>query len=249
MFITNSRYLKLIDHLADYLRTCCLTAYCVVNMTSSNNRTKLQVTRELSGAAFVFEKAAEQWANIDETADLPEALYIAPQALAYIPMLLRSLEGYIIEIQEANALKEKYGEIYEFAELCQKQVTYFNSIFEAVTSSGKFPTRDEKYRLAAEKCGGLPIEVAVKELLQEAINLATLLSDEDGLKSELQAAFDKVDKLKPSLTQTPKGTISVNHYGRGNQFYHGGRGHQNHCEGGIQITGDNATNNLTKEYV
>ncbi|KAL7955692.1 hypothetical protein V8C34DRAFT_316237 [Trichoderma compactum] len=188
-------------------------------MTSSNNWTKLQVTRELSGAAFVFEKAAEQWANIDETADLPEALYIAPQALAYIPMLLRSLE-----------------------------VTYFNSIFEAVTSPSKFPTRDEKYRLAAEKYGGIPIEAAVRELLHEAINSVEVLSDEDGLKSALQAQFDKVDKLKPSLTQNPKGTISVNHYGRGNQFYHGGRGHQNHCEGGIQITGDNATNNLTKEY-
>lgn len=56
----------------------------------------------------------------------------------------------------------------------------------------------------------------------------------------LQGARREVKRLPPSLMdEMPRVHASVTNNGSGSQFYHGGRGHMNHCSGGLQVTGDN----------
>ncbi|KAL7949507.1 hypothetical protein V8C42DRAFT_341464 [Trichoderma barbatum] len=210
-------------------------------MTSSNGPSKAQVARLLPIAAFVLDKTAESWASIHEILDLPEALYAAANGLPLLPIVLRALESCLKTGEGTDELKGRYVAIIQFAEQCQKRVNYLNTIFDAVTMNDDSTTTEEKYRTAADKCGGVAIEVVMKDLLQRATNLAAALLTDEDLKAKLQAALDEVAKLKPSLAEATRGYVSLQNYGHGNQFYHGGKGHQNHCKGGIQNTGDGYT--------
>lgn len=209
-------------------------------MASSNARTKAQVNRMLTKTAFDLERTAESWAVIPEILELPEALYATAKFLPLLSIMLGSLKAFLESSEETDVLKGKYPAIYQFAERCQKRVDYLDSIFDAITGTEGSTGKGEKYRIAAEEYGGLGIEAVMKDLLQRAKTLAALVQTDNDLKSRLQEAFEEVNKLKPSLAQTQQGIAAVNHYGKGNQFYHGGRGNQNQCDGGVQFTGDNA---------
>ncbi|OPB44041.1 hypothetical protein A0O28_0023590 [Trichoderma guizhouense] len=209
-------------------------------MSISNNPSKIEVTKLLKKAVFSFGNEAESWTTIDETLDLPEALYVAAKGLPLISILLKDLESSL-DSKESDELKDKYTAIYRFADLCLKRIDYLKSIVKAVTSPGDPTPKEEKYREAAETCGGIAIEAVMKDLLQRAINLATSCLTDDYLKSSLQAVLEEVVKLKPSLEEGWRGQVSLRNYGQGNQFYHGGRGNQNHSQGGNQFTGNGYT--------
>lgn len=210
-------------------------------MTLSGDGSKAQATRSLSVAAFVLERTADSWANIQQIIGLPDALYVVGKALPILPIILKSLESSIKNGEETKELNEEFTAAYQFAELSQQQAKYFDAVFDAVSTADHHYTKEEKYRSTAEKYGGTAIEAVLKDLLQRATNLAaTLVTDED-LKSSLQSTYDEVAKLKPSLVKSPKGHVSLKNYGEGNQFYHGGVGHQNHCSGGNQNTGNGYT--------
>ncbi|KAK4066603.1 hypothetical protein Trihar35433_7030 [Trichoderma harzianum] len=210
-------------------------------MTSSNDSSKTQVTRSLSVAAFVLERTADSWATVQQVIGLPEALYVVGKTLPILPILLKSLESSIKSSEETKDLKENFAAVYRFAELSQQQAKYFDAIFDAISTADNHNTKEEKYRIAAEKYGGKPIEAILKDLLQQAASLATELVADEDLKSSLQAAYDEVAKLTPSLAEGPKGAVSVNNYGDGTQFYHGGEGNQNHNAGGSQYNGNGCT--------
>ncbi|KAJ4863139.1 hypothetical protein T069G_04093 [Trichoderma breve] len=212
-------------------------------MTSSNDTSsKTQVTRSLSVAAFVLERTADSWATVQQIIGLPEALYVVGKTLPILPILLKSLESSIKSSEETKDLKENFAAVYRFAELSQQQAKYFDAIFDAISTADNHNTKEEKYRIAAEKYGRKPIEAILKDLLQRAASLATELVADEDLKSSLQAAYDEVAKLTPSLPEVPKGAVSVNNYGDGTQFYHGGEGNQNHnAGGGHQYNGNDCT--------
>jgi hypothetical protein len=175
---------------------------------------------------------------------LPEALYVTAKSLPLLSILLRSLETSLGESEETKERGEKYEATYQFAELCQQQAKYLEAILKAVATDDTSVTAHEKYSTAVGENGEVAVEGIMKTLLKRAISLADTQLADDDLKSRLQIAFEEVDKLKPSLDEDSKGNVSIKNFGAGNQFYHGGRGHQNHCSGGIQITGNGATNHM-----
>ncbi|KAL6829144.1 hypothetical protein J3E69DRAFT_229755 [Trichoderma sp. SZMC 28015] len=212
-------------------------------MTLSHDGNKAQVTKSLSAAAYVLERTAESWANIQQISGLPEALYVVGKTLPNLPILLKSLESSIKNSEETKEVKDKYAAASQFAELSQQQAKYFNLIHDAVATSDSY-NKGKEYRAAAKKSGGTAIEAIMKDLLQRAKGLAAVLVTDEDLKSRLQEAYEEVAKLEPSLAEDPKGHVSLENYGAGNQFYHGGGGNQNHCSGGNQYTGDGYTINL-----
>ncbi|KAL6789203.1 hypothetical protein J3E68DRAFT_414009 [Trichoderma sp. SZMC 28012] len=210
-------------------------------MTLSSEANRAQITRSLSVAAFVLERTADSWGAIQKIIGLPEALYVVGKTLPILPILLKSLESSIKSNEETKDSKESFAAAYRFAELSQQQAKYFDAIFDAISTTDNHNTKEQKYRIAAEKCGGKPIEAILKDLLQQATGLAAdLVADED-LKSSLQTAYDEVAKLAPSLAEGTKGPMSINNYGDGTQFYHGGEGNQNHNAGGSQYNGNGCT--------
>ncbi|KAL6815539.1 hypothetical protein GGI42DRAFT_311770 [Trichoderma sp. SZMC 28013] len=219
-------------------------------MALPHDGSKTQVIRSLSVAAFVIENTAESWGSIRQTVGLPEALRVVGKTLPLLPIFLKSLESTIKdskETKETKEIRENYAAMYQFAELCQQHAKYLSTIFDAVTSTEGNHTAEEKYRTAAEKSGGTPIEVIMKMLLQQAISLATTLTTQQDLISSLYAAMDEVVKVKPSLGEEDKTGVVINNYGQGNQFYHAGSGNQNHCAGGSQYTGDGYVIHMTAE--
>ncbi|KAF3073898.1 hypothetical protein CFAM422_004203 [Trichoderma lentiforme] len=207
-------------------------------MTLSSDANRAQITRSLSVAAFVLENTAESWDAIQSIIGLPEALYVVGKTLPILPILLKSLESSIKNNEETKDSKESFAAAYRFAELSQQQAKYFDAIFDAVSSTDNHNTKEQKYRIAANKCGGRPIEAILKDLLQQAAGLATKLVADEDLKSALKAAYDEVAKLTPSLAEDVEGHVAINNYGDGVQLYHAGEGDQNHCTGGNQYNGN-----------
>ncbi|KAL7909034.1 hypothetical protein GGI35DRAFT_425100 [Trichoderma velutinum] len=212
-------------------------------MTLSTDGSKTQVTKSLSAAAFVLERTAESWAKIQEINGLPEALYVVGKTLPNLPILFKSLESSIKNSEETKDIRDKYAAASQFAELSQQQAKYFNAIYDAVATSDGY-NKEKIYRMIAKKYGGTAIEAIMKDLLQRAKDLAAALVTDEDLISRLQEAYEEVAQVEPSLAEEPKGHVSIENYGAGNQFYHGGGGNQNHCSGGNQYTGDGYTINI-----
>lgn len=213
-------------------------------MASSSDESKAQITESLSLAASDLERTADSWATIKQTTGLPKALCVVGEKLPILRVFITSLESSIQNTEETEDLKESFAAAHQFAVLFQQQAKYFVVIFNAVSTTDNRNTKEEKYRIAAEQCGGKPIEAMLKDLLQQAADVATKLVADEDLKSSLQTACDEVAKLAPSLAEGTKGPISISNNGHGTQLYHSGKGHQNHCSGGSQYTGDSCTFNM-----
>ncbi|KAL5083045.1 hypothetical protein Trisim1_002241 [Trichoderma cf. simile WF8] len=205
-------------------------------MTLQRDANKAQVAKSLSTAAFILERTADSFASIQEINGLPEALYTFGKTIPILPIFLKSLESSILNGE--NELEEKYATAYQFAELCQKEAKYFDAIFDAIASTDRYSNKQEKYLIVAENWGRRPIETVWKDLLLRAIGFAAEFEIDDEIKPSLQAAFDEMVKVNPSLAEEEKKGVVITNHGDGTQFYHGGKGNQNHCTGGIQCTGD-----------
>lgn len=211
-----------------------------INMALSNDGSKAQITKSLSVAASDLKSAADSWANIERIIGLPEALYVVGKRLPILPIFLKSLESSIENKEETKDSKESFATANRFADLSKRRAKYFDAIFNAVSTTDNQKTAEEKYRIEAKKRGGKPAEAILKELLALALELTELVADEC-LKSSLQAAYDEVAELAPSLAEGITGHISMNNNGDGTQLYHNGQGDQNQCTGGTQYNGNGCT--------
>ncbi|KAM0487200.1 hypothetical protein ACHAPX_000470 [Trichoderma viride] len=215
-------------------------------MNKVRQKSKNSVITSLDKAAVDLQSIITTCSEI--TIALPDAFTVVAKNL---PLLLKTIENIKknleeARIQEAQQLKERFAAVYQLSSRFQDRSEYLQALFEAISSSKTTPNID-KYREVVIEENGLRIEVVLKHLLQQTLDVATApLVDED-LVNELKAAFDEVASLQPSLAEESKGVV-LNNHGLGNQFYHGGRGNQNHCSGGIQVTGDGATNHIGGGY-
>ncbi|RYP81457.1 hypothetical protein DL769_001970 [Monosporascus sp. CRB-8-3] len=209
--------------------------------------TKSQVLRSLDEAAYAFKRTIKSCDAIQDVAGLPEAFPVVAKRLSVLVALLESMKTYLETGQETQEIKEKYTAVYQLAEVSRKQAGYLQDLFVAVTAANDAVPKLERYRKAVADGDGTRIESVLKDLLERAVNVAVAPLVGDDLIKELQEALEEVAALKPSLKEDPKGAVTLNNYSEGSQFYHGGKGNQNHCSGGIQITGDSATNNITSD--
>ncbi|KAI4861170.1 hypothetical protein F4820DRAFT_434583 [Hypoxylon rubiginosum] len=212
-----------------------------------NEKTKAQVIRALKTATYNFTNAVNSCNDIQDIADLPEAFSVISKHLPVVSQTLNLMSQNLENGEETPEIKEKYTAVYQLAEMCREQADYLQDIFAAVTAVEGATERLEQYRDAVNGADDTRIESAMQNLLKQAVNVATVpLVDEDLVK-QLQIARQEVAALRPSLKEDNKGRVMLINKAGGTQFYHGGKGHQNHCSGGIQITGNDAHNHIASD--
>ncbi|KAL7937293.1 hypothetical protein V8C35DRAFT_292119, partial [Trichoderma chlorosporum] len=201
---------------------------------SSHDTNAIHIIKSLSIATLKMSHDPNLWTEIQQLPGLPDALRKAADILPSISIFLKSLKSYFENDTETKELII-YAETNEFAELCLEQATYYKSIFDGITSNDKATPTKDKYLAAAKRNGGVRIELVMKNLLQQAINLAAALPGESKMEMLFRKKIEELNSLTPSFEEDSKAAVISRNYGAGNQFYHGGRATQHHRE---QTTGD-----------
>ncbi|KAI1209726.1 uncharacterized protein F4807DRAFT_88061 [Annulohypoxylon truncatum] len=209
--------------------------------------TKDQVIRTLGNAISPFKQALLSSKAIQDFSGLPDAFPVVAGHLQFIYETIKSMRDRLGKNKETQETKEKYAPMNQFAEMCVNQAGYLKNVFEDVKNTDDPALKLERYRETAAKADGLKIESVMQNLLKQAVNAAVepLVSNER--IKQLQEVQKEVAALEPSLKDEPKGTTTLNNHGSGSQFLHHGKGNQNHCTGGYQITGDGATNHFSSD--
>lgn len=215
--------------------------------------TKTQVLRCIRDTLFALGKAAESCGTLSKDPDLPKAFSVVAKHLPLTVAVFTSLNTYlksISEDKEDRKLRDMYPVIKEVTKDGYDHVRSLEDLFETVTHSDDDAyVKLTSYRSAVQINGGKRVEKVMLDLL----NGAALVSQEPFVTQEqiqaLQEALQEVKKLPPSLDDALESSVVMNHSGSGSQFYHGGKGHQDICSGGFQVTGDNhsATYNYTEK--
>ncbi|KAM0514561.1 hypothetical protein ACHAPE_006857 [Trichoderma viride] len=199
--------------------------------------------------------------------DLPDAFAVAAQHLPTLKTVFTTIHESIIAISGCNEdqdynnkeqhqdnkkevhnnTEEKLNKIYSDINDTMKDyaihVTYLQQLFETVGGrSDNADSRLKKYKKSVQDNKGTGLEKVMLHLLECAIGVAKEPLVTQGDIKNLEKALDDVTSLSPLFDETPSGA-TMNNFGAGNQFQHNGVGHQNICEDGFQVNGnnDNAT--------
>ncbi|KAK7422691.1 hypothetical protein QQX98_001479 [Neonectria punicea] len=209
---------------------------------SSVETTKTQALRQLETATFVLSRAIESCGTVGDNADIPKAFPAVGKRLPLLAEILRSIQAHLKSTTaEADQTKDLYPDIKQLADECYQQIPHLQALFDTISTTEDSIKKIEQYRKAVQGGGGKRVEKVMIDLL-DGVSLVAVepLVSEEQIKM-LQEALDEMKKLPPSLAdEDPSGGTVLYNYGPGNQFYHGGKGHQNHCSGGFQVTGDNS---------
>ncbi len=209
-------------------------------MAGTETASKVQVLRSLNNAIQVFDGVAETCGTVEDAADLPKAFPVVIGHLPRIATTFKAIKSHITEAgQDAGDDRKMYYAIKQVADECHKQAAYLAELLDAVQSTDGTASKLERYREAVTNGGNEKLETVMKELLRSIFKVAKPPLVGEVEITELKAALDEVTRLPPSLSGDSGRNVVLRNYGKGNQFYHGGKGHQNHCAGGVQITGDN----------
>ncbi|KAI5919392.1 hypothetical protein F4810DRAFT_687258 [Camillea tinctor] len=209
--------------------------------------TQDNVLMALDDAIYAFRRTVKSSEPIKDITDLPNAFLVVHKQLPIIFQVLESMQKNLSNDQPTEELKESYAAVSQLAEICRKQALYMQSIFNSVTSSNDNVSKLERYRTVVLKSEDhVKIEAVVQNLIEEAIKVAVAPLVEDDLIEQLKDCEAEISEVEASLDleEKSKGEMVMTNYGSGYQFLHKGKGHQNHCSGGWQFTGDNATNNF-----
>lgn len=215
--------------------------------------TKSQVLSCIPYTLFALGKAAESCGTISEVPDLPKAFSVVAKHLPLTAAVFTSLNTYlesVSEDKEDQKLRDMYPVIKEVTENCYNHVRSLQDLFESARQSvDDAQVKLTSYRSAVQANGGRMVENVMLDLLNGValVTLEPFVAQEQ--TQALQEALQEVTKLPPSLDDALGAGVVMNHSGSGSQFYHGGKGHQNICSGGFQVTGDNrgATYNYTEK--
>ncbi|KAJ0165518.1 hypothetical protein CTA2_10962 [Colletotrichum tanaceti] len=201
---------------------------------------KLQVLASLEDALRPLQRAAASCATLKEATDLPEAFSVVAKRLPVVVKVFTAVQAYLqTTAADAPEAEGQYATLKKAADESFTQARCLENLLYPVASKGDAASRLLEYRKVVENGDVKMVEEVAKVLLESAQQAAKPPMVDDQLLKELEEALDEVAKLKPSLNGTRAGPASVNNYGSGTMFYHGGRGHQNHNAGGFMITGEN----------
>ncbi|PFH55589.1 hypothetical protein XA68_17988 [Ophiocordyceps unilateralis] len=207
-----------------------------------------QVLRSLDNALYTLKRTIKTSGDVQDVVGLPEAFPVVIKHLLILFKILESIETFFKQQNRAEEeMDDEYMAVYQLAEMCRKRAEYLQDLFDSVKTTPNNPTpKMERYRKVVTDSADATIESVLKDLLEQAANLAAAPLVDDDLANELRESLEEVAALKPSLDQdTNKGSTALYNYSSGTQFYHGGPGNQNHCSGGTQITGNNSTNHMS----
>ncbi|KAK2683974.1 hypothetical protein RAB80_001920 [Fusarium oxysporum f. sp. vasinfectum] len=204
---------------------------------SSSEVSKQQALRALDTTIFVLGQAIDSCCIAEGASDIPKAFSIVAKHLPVIEQVFNSARNNLKSSkEETEQVKELYPAVKHVVDEGCGQLRSIENLFDTVTQDGG---KMERYASAVKNSDGKKVETIMVELLTNASLVAVepLVSQDD--ISTLQGALEEMKKLPPSLEEDRSAGVVLNNSGSGNQFYHGGRGNQNHCSGGFQVNGDN----------
>ncbi|KAM0195663.1 hypothetical protein ACHAPA_008108 [Fusarium lateritium] len=202
--------------------------------------TKTQVLRALDTSIFVLGQAIASCCTLKDASDTPKAFYVVAKHLPVIEQVITSARNQLkTGKDETEQIKELYPVLKHVADESCGQVRSIQNLFDTVAQDGENGTKMDCYALAVKGGDGKKVETLMVELLTNAILAAVepLVSQEQIVI--LHGAWEETRRLPPSLEEDRDAGVVLNNSGSGNQFYHGGKGNQNHCSGGFQVNGDN----------
>ena len=203
----------------------------------SNAVTKPQVLRSLDTFLFVHGQEVDSCCLEEGSSDIPQAFHVVSKHLAITGDIFGSVRTQLKATnEETEQMKEKFLVIKQVADDGCAQLRALEILFDTMTQEG---SKMERYASAVKGCDGKRVETIMVELLTSMglIAVEPFVSQEE--TKRLLEVLDEVKRLPPSLEEDRTAGIVLNNSGSGNQFYHGGKGNQNHCSGGFQVNGDN----------
>ncbi|KAF5984632.1 hypothetical protein FCOIX_2521 [Fusarium coicis] len=196
-----------------------------------------QALRALETSIFVLGQATDSCCIAEDAIDVPRAFFIVEKHLPVVERVFSSVRTYLKQSkEETEQTKELYSVIKHVGDGGCGQLRSIEHLFDTVTQDGE---KMERYASAVKSGDGRKVETIMLDLLTN-VSLVALdpLVSQDNIET-LHGALEEVKKLPPSLEEDRSAAVVLNNSGSGNQFYHGGRGNQNHCSGGFQVNGDN----------
>ncbi|KAK7598590.1 hypothetical protein V3481_000213 [Fusarium oxysporum f. sp. vasinfectum] len=194
---------------------------------SSSEVSKQQALRALDTTIFVLGQAIDSCCIAEGASDIPKAFSIVAKHLPVIEQVFNSARNNLKSSkEETEQVKELYPAVKHVVDEGCGQLRSIENLFDTVTQDGG---KMERYASAVKNSDGKKVETIMVELLTNASLVAV----------EPLGALEEMKKLPPSLEEDRSAGVVLNNSGSGNQFYHGGRGNQNHCSGGFQVNGDN----------
>lgn len=218
---------------------------------SSNPREKQRAINALDDVIRLFKRATTDYCDkIQKQSDLHQAFPIVAKNISFLREILERIYSLLgPDAEEPQEVKERYAQIKFVADELCKPIKYIADLFESVCYV-KAENRTSAYRKATRQCGNKRIEKIMLEVLERAAEIiVTPLVDADQVK-QLQLEIEQIKNLPSSLEEDEMvASFTMNNYGSGTQLHHGGKGNQNHCNGGFMVTGDNsgATYNMVPD--
>lgn len=203
-------------------------------MNSSENN-KNNVISFVYNAKLALDNTSQCFV-VGELVDLPEAFPVAEKHLHTLRTTFASIHmklngGYLGEVypNSSNAAQE----------YCSR-IAYVKELLEiAKCPSDNAELKMKKYQRIVRDNKGMGLEKAMLYLIKCARVVAKKPFVTDKQKEALREAQDEMTDLPPVFDDSPMGDVTMNHHSSGHQFNHGGTGHQNICNSGFQITGNN----------
>ncbi|KAF4994525.1 hypothetical protein FGRMN_5734 [Fusarium graminum] len=195
-----------------------------------------QAIGKLNTIGASVRRAIDICGTTKNTSRFPPAYAGVVEALPPFGNFLSSLDGSLQEPSADAQAVERYRAIKGAASDCVDNAQYIEDLLQMFAYAGDW--KREYQREVANGKGKL-LEQAWKDLLTSAKHVAKDVHLGEEQSMLLQGLLEEANKLPPSLAEEAKSNVTLNQYGEGNQFYHGGRGDQNSCNGGQMITGRN----------
>ncbi|UKZ72202.1 uncharacterized protein TrAtP1_013142 [Trichoderma atroviride] len=203
-------------------------------MNSSENN-KLDVISFVYNAKLALDSASQCFV-VGELVDLPEAFPIAEKHLHTLRTTFDSIHTKL----NGEYLSEVYPNSSIAAQAYCSYIAYVKEILEiAKCSSDNSELKMKKYQRIVQDNNGVGLEKAMLYLIKCARVVAKKPFVSDKQKEALREAQDEMKDLPPAFNDSSMGDAIMNHHSSGHQFNHGGTGHQNICNSGFQITGNN----------
>ncbi|KAL7919400.1 hypothetical protein ACQKWADRAFT_195485 [Trichoderma austrokoningii] len=207
----------------------------LVRMNASEN-SKNDVIGFVYNAKLALDNASQHF-GVGELVDLPVAFPVAEKHLHTLRATFTSIHTKL----NGDNLSEVYTNSSSNAtqEYC-RHITYVKKLFETVKSaSDSAELKMKKYQRVVQDNKGMGLEKVMLYLIKCARVVAKKPFVTDKQKEALKEAQNELEDLPPVFDHSPTGGVIRNHHSSGHQFTHGGTGHQNICNSGFQITGNN----------
>ncbi|RSL60570.1 hypothetical protein CEP53_005408 [Fusarium sp. AF-6] len=190
--------------------------------------TRSQVLMSLAMLNPALRRMAKLCPPIGDAPNQLEVFSVVSRHLIPLVDVFNSIEEQLDSIaEETDQISKTYTVLNQAAVACCGRIQYLQQLFETVDRS---QNKIADYRNAVETGQGKPLEIVMKEMLQDASSAAIppLVSEEH--IAALEDALQQIKKLPPSLgDEYQSSRVILHNHGAGNQFYHGGRGNMNHC--------------------